>query len=41
MTKRRRALQRFLQGDDQFDGADDGFEEARAEENVFDAERAE
>ena len=29
------------QGDGKFDGADDGFEEARAEENVFDAARAE
>ena len=28
------------QGDDEFDGADDEFEEARAEENAFVASRA-
>ena len=27
------------QGDEEFDGADDEFEEARAEENAFDAAR--
>ena len=31
----------ILQGDDKFDGADNEFEEARAEENTFDRERAE
>ena len=31
----------ILQGDDEFNGADNEFEEARAEENVFDAIRAE
>ena len=29
------------QGDDKFDGADEEFEEARVEENVFNAEHAE
>ena len=29
------------QGDDEFDGADDKFEEARVEENMFDAARTE
>ena len=28
-------------GDDEFDGADDEFEEARTEENAFDAARSE
>ena len=31
----------LAQGDDKFDGADDEFEEARAEENAFDKTRAE
>ena len=31
----------ILQGNDEFDGADDEFEEARAEENAFDPARAE
>ena len=31
----------ILQGDDEFVGADDAFETARAEENVFDTVRAE